>query len=71
MNTCCQGGWLCAKHRKETADAWNRRQREIALAVKGLKARTIDKICARYELESDEFQTAEQKAEGYIRRGER
>ena len=38
----------------------------IALAAAAQRRNTIARICARYELESDEFYTAEQKASRYL-----
>ena len=61
--TCPQSGltrnWICERK----ADA--RRVSFSDLADAALRAR-IGRICARYELEPDEFQTAEQKAARYL-----
>lgn len=59
----CIGGWLCSWHQQEGL----RRDREQAAVLRraraGIRQNIIARICAEHELESDEFQTAEQKAE--------
>jgi hypothetical protein len=45
---------------------WNRKQGALRESAKLARAANIARICARHELESDEFFTAEQKAEKYL-----
>jgi len=47
---------------------WVRKQQSYTLASRALKQDEIYRICARYELESDEFFTREQKAQAIIDR---
>lgn len=58
----CLGGWLCSWHQQDGL----RRDREQAATLRRVAANIrqarIESICAAHELESDEFQTAEQKA---------
>lgn len=58
----CLGGWLCSWHQQDGL----RRDREQAATLRQVAANIrqarIESICARYELESDEGGTAEQKA---------
>lgn len=49
--------------------AWLERQKIYALAVEGARRSELGRICARYELESDEFWTAMQKAEQILAGG--
>jgi len=51
-------------YRKETMPKSIRIQ--VRLAAESLRLGEIDRVCGRYELESDEFYTLEQKAERYI-----
>ena len=62
----CLGGNLCEYHRHTTQVAWAKRERAIYRAATHLHAEKIARICARYELEPDEFYTVEQKAERLI-----
>lgn len=48
--------------------AWNAKQAQMRLAAQWHKRNEIDRVCARYELEPDEFFTAEQKALAIIGR---
>jgi hypothetical protein len=59
----CSGGWLCPRCQRETAAAWEKRQAAIRDAVRMARAAARDRIAARFELEGDEFETADQKAE--------
>lgn len=47
---------------KERED-WNRKQRALVEAGKGVHRNNIIHLCCQHELESDEFYTREQKAE--------
>ena len=49
--------------------AWNARQACYAKASEWHKRNRIAQICARFELEPDEFYTAEQKAQMLIKQG--
>ncbi len=59
----CVGGWLCAYHQRTTTEAWNKRQAAIRDSARMARAAARDRIAARFELESDEFETADAKAE--------
>lgn len=48
--------------------AYDKKCNAIARAVAGARAHQIGRVCARFELESDEFYTAEQKAVAMIKR---
>ncbi len=63
--TCAQTGLerdFAAERKRELA-----RVDAIKRAAQGLRAHEIARICARHELESDEFSTAKQKAERILR----
>ena len=62
--TCAQTG-LQRNHTKEKADE-TRKTKAIAEAAHGARQHAIARICARHELESDEFFTAEEKALRYL-----
>jgi len=56
-------GRLCAFHQKKTAEDWDKKQELIRSVAKQTREAKLDRIMARFELESDEFLTARQKAE--------
>ncbi len=58
----CIGGWLCAYHQRQGLDNDRKRSQAIKSAVRSLRNQELQRIMARYELESDEFLSAEQKA---------
>lgn len=58
----CIGGWLCKFHQQEGLRIDAQRSQVIKQAVAGIRRAEIARTCARYELESDEMLTAEQKA---------
>lgn len=62
----CQGGWLCLFHQAGTQRRFVARETALKLAAIGARQARIARICAQHELESDEFYTAEQKAERLI-----
>lgn len=64
----CVGGWLCKYHQQTTALHWNREQNRNAAMMIRVRRDELHRIAARYELESDEFYTAEQKAEAILAR---
>ena len=59
---------VCGIMRDLDAEMLREMEKSEALrrCVSSAKAWDIARICARYELESDEFYTLEQKAERYI-----
>ena len=67
----CVGGWQCEYHQREGVRRFQERERMLAIVARGIRARRIADLCARYELESDEFQTREQKAEHILANGTR
>lgn len=64
------GGWVCDWHKEESAQ----RDRDLsAMFVRvsaSNKANRIAEVCSRFELESDEMLTREEKAELMIQRGQ-
>ena len=48
------------------AIAYAHRWKQVALAAESLRVDEIYRVCARYELESDEFYTREEKAQRII-----
>ena len=65
----CLGRGLCDYHKQTTQAAWIKRERALQSAGRATIAGRIARICASFELESDEFYTAEQKAQQYIEKG--
>ena len=61
--TACAGGWMCEYHQQESLRRDERLSAALRLSNKAARANEIARICAHYELESDEYQTREQKAE--------
>lgn len=59
----CVGGWKCAFHIAEDAERDRRMADVLRQAVAGIRQTRIARVCSRFELESDEFLTREQKAE--------
>ena len=49
--------------------AYERKWKQIRLAGAYVKHAQIARVCARFELEPDEFYTAEQKAQALINQG--
>ena len=62
----CVGGWKCAFHIAEDEERERRMSDVLRQAVAGIRATRIARVCARFELESDEFLTREQKAEAML-----
>lgn len=58
----CSGGWLCKVCQADNAERERRQSATIAAAARGIRATRIARVCARFELESDEMATREQKA---------
>lgn len=56
------GGWLTPEGQKRLAQTERDRAQLIREVCEGIRSAKINRICARFELESDEMQTAEQKA---------
>jgi hypothetical protein len=67
--TACQGGWLCRYHQEETQARWQRRQDAAANAASAARIAELARIAARFEFESDQFQTATEKAAEYLETG--
>lgn len=66
----CILDYLLCEHRKESEE----REKQRSMALRNLpsaKESTIAHLIARHELESDEFQTREQKAERLYKAGVR
>lgn len=62
----CVGGWLCLFHQEAAAQ----RDRDLGAMLRRVAAaqhaNEIARVCARFELESDEGGTREEKAERYL-----
>lgn len=58
----CSGGWLCKACQDDNA----KRDAGLSLLLRGtvvgIRQTRIARVCARFELESDEMQTREHKA---------
>lgn len=63
----CMGGWLCEPCQQDGLERDKRKMEAIRFSNNLSKEMEIGMICSRHELESDEFQTREQKAERYLR----
>lgn len=61
------GGWQCEFHQAQGVRKWNEQQATLASVAQSQRQAEIDRVCARHELESDEFMTAEQKAKTFLR----
>jgi hypothetical protein len=59
----CRGGWQCPHHQALGVELWNARQAMLRDVADHQRQIARDRIAARYELESDEYLTADQKAE--------
>lgn len=62
----CAGGWKCAYHIAEDAERDRQMSAVLRRACEGIRINRIARVCARFELESDEFLTREQKAEAML-----
>lgn len=62
----CVGGWKCVYHIERDAQRDRERSETLRRVCAGIREARIMEICARHELESDEFLTREQKAEAYL-----
>lgn len=58
----CSGGWVCAFHRSQGLRADRERSAMLRRVCAGIRANRIAEVCARFELESDEGGTREEKA---------
>ena len=58
----CIGGWQCAYHQQQGIALDRSRSEAIKLASESLRRAEISRVCARYELETDEAGTCEDKA---------
>jgi len=61
------GGWHCEWHQAEAVRRCRERSAMAARVCRRATDEDIARTCARYELESDEFQTREEKAERILR----
>ena len=59
----CLGGNLCRFCQEEGLKRDRELSRVLARAVVGIRETRIARVCSRFELESDEFLTREQKAQ--------
>lgn len=57
------GGWLCQYHQVEGVRKFADQQAMLKGVAQSIHASRVAEVCARLELESDEFYTREQKAE--------
>lgn len=62
----CVGGWKCAFHIEQDAERDRQWSATLRQTVAGIQQTSIYRVCARFELESDEFLTREQKAEAML-----
>lgn len=62
----CLGGNKCDWHIERDAENDRKRSEMLRRVCAGIRANEIGRVCSRYELESDEFMTREQKAEALI-----
>lgn len=60
------GGWVCAFHRAESLRQDERNAQTLRRVVENARHHEIYRVCAQHELESDEFQTREDKARHII-----
>jgi hypothetical protein len=62
------GGWLCELCKKDNAARDRANATRLKLVCESIKANEVARVCAAFELESDEFLTREQKAVAIISR---
>lgn len=62
----CVGGWQCAWHQAEGVRVDRERGEMLRAVSANARKYDIAHLCARFELESDEMTTREQKAEHYL-----
>ena len=67
--TLCKCGWLCDPCKSDNAARERKLSENLGKAVKASRGNEIARLCMRYQLESDEFLTREQKALCMIERG--
>lgn len=58
----CIGGWLCKSCQQEGLIRDRQRMAAVRDVCQSYRRMAIDRLCSRFELESDEFSTAEEKA---------
>ncbi len=66
---CCGRSGPCAYHQAEGQRQWETKWRTVAAAARGARAAELARVAARFEFESDQFQTAEEKAAAYLKTG--
>jgi hypothetical protein len=59
----CVGGWQCAYHQQQGVAKDRMQSETIKLASESLRRAEISRVCARYELETDEAGTCEEKVQ--------
>jgi hypothetical protein len=59
----CSGGWLCVNCQNDNAKQDYAQFNTMKRASDGIKAQRIARLCALYEIESDEGGTREHKAQ--------
>ena len=58
----CSGGWTCSFHIAEGLRKDKENAATLRRVCESAKVNELARICARFELESDEMQTREEKA---------
>lgn len=58
----CSGGWLCKACQNDGLARDKARSAILRSTVQGIQQTRIARVCSRYELESDERGTREEKA---------
>lgn len=58
----CSGGWLCKACQTDSLARDKAFSAVLSSAVAGIQANRVARVCARFELESDEGGTRSQKA---------
>ena len=63
----CDSGWLCQPCKTRNAQRERERMAGFSASMKRSKEANIARVCAKYELASDERQSREQKASRIIK----
>lgn len=58
----CAHGWQCKFHQAQGVAKFKAQSEMLARVAVAIRHAAIDRTCGRFELESDEFLTAEAKA---------
>jgi len=67
--TACRGGWLCQWHKDEGLRKDAERSAVLRRVCQSIREAEIARVCSRFELESDEGGTREEKASRYLESG--